>query len=93
VFYNIFADDFPAGISGLGAFIPRIINDVELEIASSLLNIQRPVAILSGNIGVLARRAHMTMPVFPRLTHQMRLMISIFSIFVVTMLFLSCHLS
>jgi hypothetical protein len=69
VFYNIFAPDFPA--SGewqertvMGAYLPRILNDMELNRAIALLGRKKPGAILTGNLGFLARRKVFDVPVY-----------------------------
>jgi collagenase-like PrtC family protease len=69
VFYDIFAPDFPeAGQwqerTVLGAFVPRILNDMELSRAIALLGRKKPRAILTGNLGLLTRRAVFDVPVY-----------------------------
>ncbi len=69
VFYDIFAPDFPeAGTwderTVLGAYIPRILNDMELNRAIALIGRKKPKAIMSGNLGFLARRAVFNVPVY-----------------------------
>jgi collagenase-like PrtC family protease len=69
VFYNIFSPDFPeAGKwkerTVLGAYLPRIMNDTEMNLALALLSRKKPGAILTGNIGFLARRAVYNVPVY-----------------------------
>lgn len=61
VFYDIFADDFPAGEewvgkSLLGAFLPRIVSDTVLGRAMQRLTEKHPQAVLAGNLGFLAFR-------------------------------------
>jgi collagenase-like PrtC family protease len=69
VFYNIFSPDFPEqtqwkeGII-LGAYLPRIMDDMELIQAISLLVKKKPKAIMTGNIGFLARRSSFEVPVY-----------------------------
>jgi collagenase-like PrtC family protease len=69
VFYDIFAPDFPE--SGdwnertvLGAYLPRIMNDTELNRAIALLGRKKPKAILTGNLGFLDRRSVFNVPVY-----------------------------
>jgi collagenase-like PrtC family protease len=69
VFYDIFAQDFPE--SGewqertvLGAYIPRIVNDIELARATGLVGRKKPGAVLAGNLGFLSRRAAFDIPVY-----------------------------
>jgi collagenase-like PrtC family protease len=69
VFYNIFAPDFPAAgewqeRTVLGAYLPRILNDTDLNRAVALLGRKRPGAVLTGNIGFLARRPVFDVPVY-----------------------------
>jgi collagenase-like PrtC family protease len=69
VFYDIFAADFPEpGAWGertqLGAYLPRIMNDLELSRAIALLGRKKPAAILAGNLGFLGRRAVFDVPVY-----------------------------
>jgi collagenase-like PrtC family protease len=69
VFYDIFAPDFPD--SGqwkertmMGAYIPRILNDAELNRAFALLGRKKPRAIMTGNLGFLTRRTTFDAPVY-----------------------------
>lgn len=69
VFYNIFAPDFPE--SGewkertvLGAYMPRIMNDMELSRAIALVGRKKPGAIMTGNLGFLIRRTAFKLPVY-----------------------------
>lgn len=69
VFYDIFAPDFPE--SGewkertvLGAYLPRIMNDMELNRAVALLGRKKPGAILTGNLGFLSKRSMFNVPVY-----------------------------
>jgi collagenase-like PrtC family protease len=69
VFYDIFAPDFPevgvwAERTIFGAYVPRILNDSELARAIALLSRKRPGAILTGNLGLLTRRAIINVPVY-----------------------------
>jgi collagenase-like PrtC family protease len=65
VFYDIFAPDFPEKQdASVGAYLPRIMNDAELIRALDLLREKRSSAILTGNIGFLARRAEFDVPVY-----------------------------
>jgi collagenase-like PrtC family protease len=69
VFYDIFAPDFPEPgewkeRTALGAYLPRIMNDAELSRSIALLGRKKPGAILTGNIGFLARRAVFSQPVY-----------------------------
>jgi hypothetical protein len=69
VFYNIFAADFPEsqewpGPALLGAYLPRILNDDDLEKVLELLMRKRPGAILSGNPGILALAGRPDIPVY-----------------------------
>ena len=69
VFYNIFAPDFPKPgeweeRTVFGAYLPRIMNDAELNRAIALLGHYKPGAILTGNLGFLARRAVFNVPVY-----------------------------
>jgi collagenase-like PrtC family protease len=69
VFYDIFSADFPEPGQWkeqaiLGAYLPRIMNDAELSRAVALLGRKKPQAILSGNLGFLARRTASDMPVY-----------------------------
>jgi hypothetical protein len=59
VFYDIFAPDFPEPgewreRTVMGAYIPRIMNDMELSRAIALLGRKKPGAIMTGNLGLLA---------------------------------------
>ncbi|MDD5038045.1 MAG: U32 family peptidase, partial [Dehalococcoidales bacterium] len=69
VFYNILAPDFPEteesqSGSSPGAYLPRIMSDDELSQALNLLKKKKPGAILTGNLGFLARRTEFKVPVF-----------------------------
>jgi collagenase-like PrtC family protease len=69
VFYDIFANDYPeAGQwqdqTVLGAYIPRILNDMELNRAIALLSRKKVAAIMTGNLGFLPRRASFNVPVY-----------------------------
>ncbi len=69
VFYDIFASDYPEpgewqDQTLLGAYIPRILNDMELNRAVALSGRKKPGAILTGNIGFLPRRAAFNVPVY-----------------------------
>jgi len=69
VFYDIFAPDFPESREWqertvLGAYIPRILDDSELTRAIALLTRKKPKAILTGNLGLLARRHLFDVPVY-----------------------------
>jgi len=69
VFYNIFAPDFP-GRDGwqetavLGAYLPRILNDAQLNQSLALLQAKQPGAVLAGNLGFLPYRDEFTAPVY-----------------------------
>jgi collagenase-like PrtC family protease len=69
VFYDIFAPDFPdpgtwQERTTLGAYLPRILSDAELSLAIALLGRKKPKAIMTGNIGLLARRGVFDVPVY-----------------------------
>jgi hypothetical protein len=69
IFYNIFAPDFPEKRDWkekalLGAYLPRIVSDGELDRAFDLIHDRRPAAILAGNPGFLSRRAEFSVPVY-----------------------------
>ncbi|MBI2831028.1 MAG: U32 family peptidase [Chloroflexi bacterium] len=69
VFYNIFYPDFPdkedwQEKAQIGAYLPRILTNGELESAVSLLLSKRPGAILTGNLGFLAHRVQFDLPVY-----------------------------
>jgi collagenase-like PrtC family protease len=69
VFYDIFAGDFPAPgqwreRTAMGAYIPRIINDSDLEKAAALCSQKKPAAVLTGNIGLLSYRSKINVPVY-----------------------------
>jgi collagenase-like PrtC family protease len=69
VFYDIFASDFPEPGEWkertiLGAYVPRILNDIELNRAIALLSRKKAGAILTGNLGLLARRTIFNVPVY-----------------------------
>jgi collagenase-like PrtC family protease len=69
VFYNIFAPDFPETNewherTTLGAYIPRIMNDLELNQAITLLSRKKPGAIMTGNSGLLTRSSVFNVPVY-----------------------------
>jgi collagenase-like PrtC family protease len=69
VFYDIFSADFPeAGQwqerTVLGAYLPRILSDMELSRAIALLSRKKPGAILSGNLGLLTRRKIFEVPIY-----------------------------
>jgi len=48
----------------MGAYIPRILNDMELSRVIALLGRKKPGAIMTGNLGYLARRASFDVPVY-----------------------------
>ncbi len=69
VFYDIFKPDFPEPgewqeRTVMGAYLPRIMNDSELSLALALLGRKKPRAIMTGNIGFLARREVFNVPVY-----------------------------
>jgi collagenase-like PrtC family protease len=69
VFYDIFAPDFPEPgewkeRTVLGAYLPRIMNDMELSRAIALLSRKKPGAIMTGNLGFLPRRSVFDVPVY-----------------------------
>jgi collagenase-like PrtC family protease len=69
VFYNIFAPDFPENgewkeRTVIGAYIPRILNDIDINRAITFLVRKRPGAILTGNLGILTRRSIFDIPVY-----------------------------
>jgi len=69
VFYDIFSPDYPEpgqwqDQTVLGAYIPRILNDMELNRAMALLSRKKPAAILTGNLGFLPRRSTFNVPVY-----------------------------
>jgi collagenase-like PrtC family protease len=69
VFYDIFSADFPESSQWpeqalLGAYIPRIVNDTELNRACALLNRKKAGAVMAGNAGFLARRTAFNGPVY-----------------------------
>jgi collagenase-like PrtC family protease len=69
VFYDIFQPDFPEPgewqeRTVMGAYLPRIMNDSELSLAVALLGRKKPRAIMTGNIGFLARRDIFNVPVY-----------------------------
>ncbi|HEX7475359.1 MAG TPA: peptidase U32 family protein [Dehalococcoidales bacterium] len=69
VFYDIFRPDFPEPgqwqeRTTLGAYLPRILSDMELSRAVALLGRKRPGAILTGNLGLLNRRAAFNVPAY-----------------------------
>jgi collagenase-like PrtC family protease len=69
VFYDIFAPDFSEQNEWqertiLGAYLPRIMNDMELNRAIALLNRKKPGAIMTGNLGLLGRRSIFNIPVY-----------------------------
>jgi collagenase-like PrtC family protease len=69
VFYNILAPDFPQlgewkERTVLGAYLPRIMSDLELSRAIALLGRKKPAAIMSGNLGFLTRRSVFDVPVY-----------------------------
>ncbi|MBN1189016.1 MAG: U32 family peptidase [Dehalococcoidales bacterium] len=69
VFYDIFQPDFPGPgewheRTVMGAYLPRIMNDAELSLAVALLGRKKPGAIMTGNIGFLARRDAFNVPVY-----------------------------
>jgi collagenase-like PrtC family protease len=69
VFYDIFAPDFPENgqwkeRTAMGAFIPRILNDAELNSAVVLIGRKKPRAIMTGNLGFLTRRTSFEVPVY-----------------------------
>jgi collagenase-like PrtC family protease len=69
VFYDIINPDFPDfGIwterTILGAYVPRILNDIELSRVVALLGRKKPGAILTGNLGLLIRRSIFNIPVY-----------------------------
>jgi collagenase-like PrtC family protease len=69
VFLDLFHPQYPekSGWSEkalLGAYIPRIMNDAEIDIALDLLRKKPPAAILIGNLGLLPSCAHLNIPLF-----------------------------
>ena len=69
VFYDIFAPDFPRPEEWkeraiIGAYLPRIMNDMELNRAIALLGRLKPGAVLTGKLGFLARRVIFNIPVY-----------------------------
>jgi collagenase-like PrtC family protease len=69
VFYDILASDFPEPgqwqeRTTLGAYLPRIMSDMELSHAVTMLGRKKPQAILTGNLGFLSRRAMFNVPVY-----------------------------
>lgn len=69
VFYDIFAPDFPEPgewqeRTTLGAYLPRIMNDMDLARAIGLLGRKKPGVVLTGNLGFLNRRAAFDIPVY-----------------------------
>jgi collagenase-like PrtC family protease len=69
VFLDIFTPNFPElgewkERTVMGAYIPRILNDMELGRAIALLGRKKPGAIMTGNLGFLARRASFNVPVY-----------------------------
>ncbi len=69
VFYNIFAQDFPGvgrwkGSAVMGAYLPRIMTEARLKEAFANLKGRQPGAIMTGNLGFLARRDEFDVPVF-----------------------------
>jgi len=69
VFYDIFAEDFPEisrwnERTAIGAYIPRILTDQELNNAVSICSKKNPAAVLTGNLGLLARRNSIKVPVY-----------------------------
>jgi collagenase-like PrtC family protease len=69
VFYDIFSADFPnsenwSEEARLGAYLPRIMNESGLSLASDLLKGKNPGAIMTGNTGFLARREEYNVPVY-----------------------------
>jgi collagenase-like PrtC family protease len=69
VFYNVLAPDFPgpgtkSELSRLGAYLPRIMDDDELDTALRQLEQKRPCAVLCGNLGFLNYRARFPGPVY-----------------------------
>ena len=68
-FYDLLAPDFPEpGVwqerTVLGAYLPRIMNDMELSRVIALIGRKRPGAILTGNSGFLSRRTSFNVPVY-----------------------------
>jgi len=69
VFLNIFSPDFPEKTdweeeAGLGAYLPRIMNETELAAALDLLRTKKPGAVLTGNLGFLPYRKEFKVPVY-----------------------------
>ncbi len=69
VFYDIFSPDFPgpgewAETAKLGAYLPRIMSDMELTQAVALLNRKKPASIMTGNLGFLIHRRAFDVPVY-----------------------------
>ncbi len=54
-FYNIFAEDFDKVKDKAGAYVPRILNDAEVEKAVSLIERYKVKNILIGDLGVYAK--------------------------------------
>jgi collagenase-like PrtC family protease len=69
VFYNILAPDFPSAAdwdnkSVLGAYVPRILTDGELNLALTILKRKSPGALLTGNLGLLAHFSEFNQPIY-----------------------------
>jgi collagenase-like PrtC family protease len=69
VFYDILAPDYPEPgqwqeRTVMGAYLPRIMSDMELSQAVARLGRKRPQAILTGNLGFLSRRGEFDVPVY-----------------------------
>ena len=68
IFLDIFSHEFPAlewkQKGKRGAYVPRILDDGELESVVALLRQNKPEAILTGNIGLLKWRNEFDIPVY-----------------------------
>jgi collagenase-like PrtC family protease len=69
VFMDIFSSEFPEAQewredSVLGASVPRVLNDAEIDAALGLLRSRGPAAVLAGNLGLLPACAGLNVPVF-----------------------------
>ncbi len=68
-FLDMFSDDFPSARDWrenalLGCYVPRIMNDAQLESAISLIKSKSPAAILTGNLGLLLQYPAFEVPIF-----------------------------
>jgi collagenase-like PrtC family protease len=69
VFLNAFSPEFPASPQWrdkalLGAYLPRIMSQSELDAAVELLRRNVPAAVLTGNLGFLSSTAEFRVPIF-----------------------------